>query len=88
MSVEGLLSCDDVGSICAAYNDVGHDGDNDVLLDIERSWIERPYITKSAETSCWEDRCQTFTQRKRRQLSSYTSDDDGGIYEEGSSVKR
>jgi hypothetical protein len=46
--VKIVLRCDDIRAISstARDEDVGHDGDADVLLDIEEAWIKRPDTTE------------------------------------------
>lgn len=40
LSVEHFLGRNDVGCVGATDDDVGHDSNDDVLLDVEMTWVE------------------------------------------------
>ena len=40
LSVEHFLGRNDVGCVSATDDDIGHYGDDDVLLDVEMTWVE------------------------------------------------
>ena len=44
LEVENALGGNDVGRVCATCDDVGHDGDQTVLLDVERARVERETV--------------------------------------------
>ena len=72
--IEEALRSHDVGSVRAPYHDIGHDGDNDVFLDIERSGIQRPDVAKGVEASGRKNVSESFSQRQSSQLCDDTSD--------------
>ena len=47
--VEHLLGEDDISGIGAADDHVRHNGDADVLLDVEWTWVEGPFNAEGAE---------------------------------------
>lgn len=81
LMVEDALSGDDFGGVCASNDNVSHDSDNDVLLDIEGAGVERPSVTKGAEFFRREDLLQTFAQGQSDELGDDASNIHGGVSE-------
>lgn len=73
--VEGLaLQCEKgVGAVGVADRNVGHQGDDYVLLDCERSGVQSPLKAEGVEHLCWHDFRPQATDRVDEQL-----DDDRG----------
>ena len=73
LSVEHFLRSDNVGGICAANDDVGHNSDYDVLLDVKWPWVKGPNEAQSAEACRRQNLLQGLSQRQTGQLGSNTS---------------
>jgi hypothetical protein len=76
--VEKALRSHSVSSVRTPYHDIGHDSDNDVLLDVERARIQRPDVAQGVEASGGKKVLETFSQRQSSQLCNDTSDQNAG----------
>lgn len=63
--VEDLLGRDDFGGVCSPYADIGHNSYAYVLLNAERSWVQRPCVSKRLELLCGENEGKAFPEGKR-----------------------
>ena len=58
--VEDALRGDDIGRICTTDNDIGHNGDQDMFFDVERTRVQRPGVTQGLETGGRKDAFEGF----------------------------
>lgn len=77
--VEKALRGDNIGRICAVDNYVGHNGDQDMLFDVERTRVERPGITKGVEAGRRKNTLKGFSKGQGCQLSNNACNNDGRI---------
>lgn len=62
MAVKDLLSRSDGGTVGVGVEEVSHDSDDGVLLDIEWTGVERPRVTESGELPTGKKILQTPTE--------------------------
>ena len=69
---DDALSRDYVRRIRSASHDVGHNGDERVFFDVERSRVEAEHVSEDLEARCREDMLKEFTAREGDQLDDET----------------
>ena len=81
--IEDPLRCDDIRAICSAAGDedVGHDGNADMFLDIERAWIQRPDAAEQTEACRWKYSLESLSERERNNLHDDAREIDRRVYE-------
>lgn len=79
LPVEDTLSEDNISCVCATNDDIGHDGNANVLLDGEGTGIQRPYVTEGIESGRRKNTFKELANGEGNQLNNNTGDEDGGI---------
>lgn len=69
-----LLNDNDVNGGKSGGSSIGHDGDQDMLLDVERSRVEGVFPTKDRESPGRENASHERAQRVGEQLSDHDTD--------------
>ena len=72
--VEGALREEDRGGVDVTVDGIGHDRDDGVLLDAERTGVERPDEAEGVELRRREGPFEEFTGRERDQLRDESAD--------------
>lgn len=80
LPVEDVLGQQEVCCVGAKLDDLGHHGDDGVLLDVERSRVQGPDVTEGFEFGCWENPFEESTDREGKQLDHDTRHENGGVY--------
>lgn len=78
-AVEDLLGECDLEGVDTNDSDVRHDRDADMLLDGERTWVERPLVAEEVEDGSWKDPLQSLAGRQGDKLNDDTSDVHGRV---------
>lgn len=77
--IERLLGSDDVGCVCSTSNDVGHDGDQGMLFNVEWAGVEGPGVAKCREMCSGEGLFEELAGGEGDQLGDEGSDLDRWI---------
>lgn len=76
MVVEEALCSRDFRSVSTLYGNVAHDGDQDVLLDVERAGVQTECLAEDPEPIGGKNELQGFAQRQSDKLAN----DPGDVY--------
>lgn len=74
-----LLGGDDFGSICTIDDNRAHDGNQNMLLDVEGAGVERNTVTQDPKLLRRKHLGKCLSKRERSQLDDDSSDQDGGV---------
>jgi hypothetical protein len=80
LPVEEFLGQQEIGGVGAKFNDLGHDGDDGVLLDVEWTGVQGPDVAEGVELGGGENPCEESTDREAKQLHDDTGHENGGVW--------